>query len=586
MNSFDAPFVFDGKGAIENNQSIRSLFPLGKFLHGTSRPIVKFSFALNYAIHRLNLKGFHLVNLAIHFLAALVLLGIIRRTLLSRKIPLFPRYYRKGIAFSTALLWAIHPLQTESVTYIFQRSESLMGLFYLLTIYAIIRGMNGGGIQRWWFFLACFFCTAGMGCKPVMITAPITVLVYDRIFWAYSWGEIWEKRRYVYLGLALSWIVLILINVGQNESSSTVGRGLRSVTSLSYAAVQPASILHYIKLSFWPDKFVLDYGWSFARSISASIFPALTIFSLIGISVWLLFRSPRIGFLCFWFFFLLVPTSSFFPLADPVVEHRMYLPLASVVLGTVLSVVFFVRKVVKKSRLRFAIFMVLLVAVSLALGVRTIYRNAKYRSRLSIWEDVVAKCPRNPRGHANLAGCLVDSGEIEKAIAHSNMALYGPKGRLKVLGDAAARIHYNLALVLEQYGDRERAMRHYQEAITIMPSYIDAYNNLAMLLVDLGYVQDAYEYLINVIKKYPYDARLYVNLGIILESLGREEEALEQYQKALMINPGCSQAYNNLGVFFASRGDLGKAGIYFEKAYILSPEDSVINQNLLELKDK
>ena len=206
-NSFSGPFIFDDL-AISQNPTIRELWPIWKPLcppnHGepvTGRPLLNLSFAVNYAVSGLNVRGYHVANLAIHVLAALLLFGILRRTFLLRslgnsQIPT-PIYF----ALAIALLWAVHPLQTESVTYIVQRAESLVGLFYLLTLYCFIRGATWGR-GRYWYAAAVLACLLGMASKEVMVSAPLIVLLYDRAFLAGSLREAWRRRYGFYLALA------------------------------------------------------------------------------------------------------------------------------------------------------------------------------------------------------------------------------------------------------------------------------------------------------------------------------------------------------------------------------------------------
>jgi len=178
--TYSVPLLFDDGGAIANNASIRhwgSAFwpPITTTAGG--RPVLNLSLALNFAISGTSVWSYHALNLAIHGLAALTLFGIFRRTLAPRVGPAAP-----GLAFSAALLWALHPLQTESVTYIVQRAESLMGLFYLLTLYCFIRGTEGQKAEEpnpgrpgtsVFLYFSAFFCLLGMATKEVMVSAPL-----------------------------------------------------------------------------------------------------------------------------------------------------------------------------------------------------------------------------------------------------------------------------------------------------------------------------------------------------------------------------------------------------------------------------
>ena len=178
----------------------------------SGRPVLNLSLALNYAVSGCDVRGYHVTNLAIHLAAALLLFGIVRRTL--------PRFRGCGggqqlarlqlatpLALAIALLWAVHPLQTESVTYIVQRAESLMGLFYLLTLYCFLRGA-GSARAIFWYAGSVLACLLGMATKEVMVSAPLVVLLYDRTFLAGSFREAWRRRWAYYLALAATWLLL------------------------------------------------------------------------------------------------------------------------------------------------------------------------------------------------------------------------------------------------------------------------------------------------------------------------------------------------------------------------------------------
>ena len=187
-NSFTGAFVFDDLPSITENITIRHLWPLtgpltpphGGGLTVEGRPLINLSLALNYAVGGLNVWGYHAFNLAVHILAALVLYGIVRRTLLTERLRGRFGNAAAGLALAVALIWVVHPLQTEAVTYIVQRAESLMGLCYLLTLYCFMRGAVPGATKLWQVG-AVAACAMGMASKEVMISAPIIALLYDRV---------------------------------------------------------------------------------------------------------------------------------------------------------------------------------------------------------------------------------------------------------------------------------------------------------------------------------------------------------------------------------------------------------------------
>ena len=176
-NSLSAPFIFDDRPAILANPHIRQLWPLSRALTApprsilAGRPVASLTLAINYALGELDVRGYHAFNLALHVLSALILLGIVRRTL-ARSARLVSA--ARPLALVTAAIWLVHPLQTDAVTYVTQRTELLMGLFYLLTLYAAIRAGEGS----WpWQTASVVSCALGMASKEVVITAPLMVML-------------------------------------------------------------------------------------------------------------------------------------------------------------------------------------------------------------------------------------------------------------------------------------------------------------------------------------------------------------------------------------------------------------------------
>ena len=264
-NSFAGPFVFDDELSIPSNMTIRQLWPIWKPLcppnHGetvSGRPLLNLSLAIDYAISRLDVWSYHATNLAIHILAALLLFGILRRTFL---LPAMRDRWGAAavpLALTIALVWAVHPLQTESVTYIIQRAESLFGLFYLLTLYCFVRGV-GSSRAMLWYAVCVVACLLGMASKEVMVSAPLMVLLYDRTFVAGSFREAWRRRYGLYLALAGTWLLLGWLVAWSGTRGSSAGFGI-GVGCWEYLGTQFGAILNYLKLCVWPHPLVFYYG--------------------------------------------------------------------------------------------------------------------------------------------------------------------------------------------------------------------------------------------------------------------------------------------------------------------------------------
>lgn len=467
-NSFSGQFLFDDYSCIVDNPSIRTLWPLRVTLSAppetalAGRPVVALSLAANYALGRLDVWGYHAVNLTLHLASALLVLGIVRRTLLSPR--LLSRYGPEAtwLALAVALVWMAHPLLTESVTYLIQRTELFMGLFFLLTLYGVIRGA-GSPSPVTWYTVAVVSCTLGMASKEVMVVAPLLVLLYDRVFLSGSVRDAFRKRLWLYGGLSLTWFMLVAL-MTTAPRTTTAGFGVQGLTPWDYAATQLGVILRYLRLAVWPHPLVVDYSdWPIAKSLADTAPAAGVIGSLVIATVWALRRRPEAGFLGAWFFVILAPTSSVLPIVTEVAaERRMYLPLCAVVVLVVIGAWELLRRVGWQEPSRRRIAAGLVVVLVGVLGAVTVKRNAVYRSEVSILQDVIAARPKNARAHYNLGIAIAEQGQREEAIAHFREALR--------CDPTYAEAHGNLGLLLAQQGQREEAIGHYTEALRLKPS--------------------------------------------------------------------------------------------------------------------
>ena len=408
-DSFRGPFIFDDVAFLDE-PTAKTLWPIWPTLVG-HRPVVQFTLALCCSIAGPHELGYHIFNVAVHLLAALALFGIVRRTLMLPALK--GRFDAKGataIAFCAALLWVLHPLQTQAVTYIVQRMESLMGLFYLLTLYCFIRSVSSPR-PAGWHAAAVACCLLGMASKEVMVSAPLIVLLYDRVFITGSFGETLRRRWGLYLGLAATWLVLgRSIGEALGPNALSAGFNLQEVTPLEYARSEFGVILHYLRLAFLPVGLCLDYDWPVAKGIGEIVPGALVVGGLLAATVWALARRPMWGFAGAWFFLILAPTSSIMPIRDLAFEQRMYLPLAAVIVpGTVAAYLLFERltrrppdPAAAAGRAGGAIAVALVVAIAGTLGALTFLRNRDYRSAITIWKDTTDKRKDNARAWTNL----------------------------------------------------------------------------------------------------------------------------------------------------------------------------------------
>jgi len=545
-NSLGGTFVFDDDHNIVHNPLIRRLWPPVRH-----RPVANLSLAVNYAVGGLAPRGYHMVNLAVHLAAALALLGVVRRTLLSRRLG--GRFARSALptALAVALIWAVHPLQTASVTYVVQRAEALAGLFILLTLYFAIRGPTAK--RSWpWLAAAVAACALGMGSKEVAAAAPLVVLVHDRTFVAASWRELLRRRWAFHAALAATWLIAVLpvVSIVAGDGGGT-GVAPKTISRPEYLHLQCHAVATYVRLAVWPVGQCLDYGPVHADEVGP-VDLAWTVGLLLATAA-ALWRRPAAGFLGVWFFAILAPSSGLVPLADPVFEHRMYLPLAAVVAAAVLGFRAVIGRLPGAAARAGVGAAIVLAAVGL-LGWRTVRRNALFADPVALYRDVIAVRPTNARARANLGFALLDTGDNsllgEARDSFAQALHYQP---------TYARAHVGLADVAMRRGDLPRAEKHLREAVALDPRAADAHNNLGAVLLEQKRPAEALPHCREAVRLKPGVpvfrrtlGKARFQLGLARLAQGRPADAVEQLRAALKLRPNHVQAANSLAWVLAT----------------------------------
>jgi Flp pilus assembly protein TadD len=485
----------------------------------------------------------------------------------------------------------VHPLQTEAVTYISERAESLMGLFYLLTIYCFVRSTDETGeraqdttsasgsqlstlrsrlpVRRsfsegGWSLASICACLLGVLTKEIIVTAPVIVFLYDRTFVARSFREAWRQRWKYYLGLAGMWLLLAHQMSGLGQRAVGFEEG---ATWWTYVLTSCRSAVLYLKLAVWPHPLVFDYGHYMIQHVSEAIPYTLVLAALLLGTVIALWRWPVVGFAGAWFFLILAPTTSVVPIGgQPMAEHRMYLPLAAVIGWVVLGLY---KWIGRRSLVLFA-------AMAVGLGGLTIQRNKDYHSRVAIWSDTVAKQPDNARAHNNLGNAYLALGQLPEAADEFQSALR--------IDPDFADAHFNLGGILAEIPERwPEAISHLEAALQVQPDNAEAHNILGSVLVNFpDRLPEAMAHLREALRIKPDFALAHYNLAAALsQNPEQRPEAIAEYEAALQIDPGLAQAHTNLGIILANiPGRLPEAITHFEAALQIEPDSDSARENL------
>jgi len=532
-NSFRGAFVFDDRDTILLDKHLGTFDSLGAVLSGVrsgptgGRPLASLSFHLNALFAGRVPAGYHLVNLVIHVLAGLALFGCLRRIVPAR--PGGDGDEGFAVAFAVALLWLLHPLQTEAVTYVSQRAESLMGLFFLLAVYASLRGFASARPTPW-FAAAALSSLLSVLSKEVGVVASVVIFVYDGLFVSTGMRAAGKRHKGLYAGFALTWAAAGILQLA-NPRGYSVSLTNATLSPLQYLERQAVGILGYLKLVVWPSPLVFDYGTSpRGPGVVAVVASGAVLVGVAAASVIAARRRRLAGFAGIAFFMILAPSSSVIPvLTEVLAEHRMYLPLACVLAVLVGGAVALARRWQGRWRLParrgFAAigWVVLLLAAALA-GLLTWQRNAVYRSELSLWQDTVAKVPGNARAQNNLGMAWLGTGRVGDALACFGEAVSLNPGYFEA--------NANLALALERSGRGAEAVPTMRRAIALKPGSAPARDQLVRLLAELGRWDEALAAAQEGVRAFPERAASSSLLASVLMRMGRTDEAREVLRRA------------------------------------------------------
>lgn len=603
------------------------------------RFVTKATFLVNYWIEKaisgngINPRTYKLTNILIHACASLALLVLARRALRSKALEPKAGSYGPHIATAIALLWAVHPLTTQAVTYVVQRMESMMSMFILVTIVCLARCADATATRSKfaWSVLAVTTCALGSVTKEVMIVTPLLALLYDRTFIAGTLTGAIRSRWALYLllifAVSLPWWAFHGIEEVTQGKSVSAGLGMNILPPMKYFSSQPGVILGYLWQAVWPRTLCFDWLWPLPTKTLSEIALPFAVVSALGIAtLFALWRAPVIGFAAAWVFIMLGPSSSFMPIADLRAEHRMYLPLAGcvalIVGGVGYAASWFVKRQPQWKPVLPLLGACAVLFTALMLGVRTHARNLDYATPVSLWASVIKTRPASYRAQNNLGAAYFDQArgqsgqwnkeDLYRAAEHIELAIkYNPTepeqyAALAVvyesLGDlnAAERtlreglkhdsnhimVNYRLGVLLMNRGHLDDAAECFTLAITSQEAQVkpvdEPYNNLAIIRIAQKRLKEAEEIYRHGIQMVPTSPKLHGNLAQLLYSSGRNEEAIVEYSAATAAAPSVATFQAGLARALLKRGDIDGALTAFNTALLADPGDVAI---LLEFAD-
>ena len=543
LNTIHDPFQWDESRYIADNPLVKG--SLGEGPRNAEfetlmrhRPVGTLSFGINYAFSRLRVEGYHAVNITLHamnsaLLYALLLLWLRGIWTDDTRINI--------IAFFSAAIFAVHPIQSEAVNYVYQRHVLLAAFFSLLAclLYAVwITRMR----QSRAVYILCIIASAlAMKSKESAFTLPLLVLAYD----VYLSGADARGRLGRILPIALTSLLIPLGMIDWNRAFSVSDlvastTGAPQYSRLDYFLTQPGVVLDYMRLLVLPIGQNIFHAVELKTSSAQAALPLLLIAAMLFWAI--MQRSSQvmerrlIGFGILWFMIALSVESSVIPIPMLMNEYRVYLPSAGLIPAMVLAI-YTIGARFNASRWS-AIAPLLLMALVLAFSVATVKRNTVWQSREALWQDAALKSP----------------------------------------GIREVRNNYGIAL--REAGRSADAAKQFIAAVEISPSYSEAWNNLGLAMLDVRRPEEAAGYFARAINADIRSYRAYNNMGNALRAMSRDEEAMVAYRRAIELRPDFGEALSNLGTMLAIEGRVDEALVLLEKAVLYSPDLAEAHYNL------
>ena len=572
-NTFHCSFHFDDAAAIVNNPLIRNIsYLLDHWQSYPCRFIIFLSFVVNYHFNGLNVFGYHLFNLAVHLGSAILVWWL---TLLTLSTPALKENkitpHAPLIALLTGLVFVSHPLQTEAVTYIWQRASSLEALFFLASLCFYVKsrllqvknpGLRGG---RFYYIFSLIIAVVAMFTKENAITLPLVTLLYEFSFFEGKKGLNWWRLGPFMLTVFIIPLTIFFTHARQFQDIQKFVKEPGGTSPMEYLLTQFRVIVAYIRLIFLPFNQNLDHDYPIAKSIFE--LPVLISFLFLEgilISAKQLFSKYRlVSFSICWFFLTLSLESSLLPLKNIIFEHRLYLPLVGYSIFLVSGMYYLWGKNTIKGMV------IVLTIIVIVNSILTYQRNKVWINEYTLWNDAVHGSPHKARPYNNLGVACFRRGDLAQAMVDYNKAID--------LDPHYTEAYYNRGLVYEKKGNRTQAMSEYAQALKLDPNFAPAYYSLRAYTANKKYnkqgdiIQTIADYN-KVIEKSPHLADLYYKRGTFDIQQGNLSQAILDYTKAVELDPNDVLGYNDRGNTYDLLGQLSLAIADFTKIIEINPQ--------------
>ena len=562
-NSLKSGFIWDDAALVRDNTLIKDWSKAGHLFgenigsgalteFSSYRPLQMLTYSVDYSVWKLNVFGYHLTNIILHILAALLVYWLVS---LLFSTPL--------LSFLTSMLFVVHPVHTEAVSYISGRSDSLCAVFMLLCLVYYIKAISLEG-SIFSLLIPLTYILALLSKEYALIT-PVLLLVYNYTFKKKSP----VKYFLTIIGITVIYVLLRVSVLQIGPAYADAGTFIQRMPGFL------VSLAEYSRILLFPFGLHMEYGWKFFSFMDPkAVLGALILLSLFV--YWFRKRSgpPIVLFSTLWFIAALLPVSNLYPVNAYMAEHWLYLPSIGffIILSGCLLAISRINKLKAPA-------VVLMAALVLVYAFLTIKQNSYWSDKILFYNRTLQYASDSPRIYNNLCKAYNDSGRSREAIPACKKAI-------EIKPDYA-QAYQNLGNAYQGSGDNAQALKAYQEALRLNPKDAFIYNSLAVLYSKTGRIQEAISFLRKAIEVNPHCADAYNNLGNIYASEGKIEDAVFLYGKAIESASGnihAAEYYYNLGSVYEFSLSKEKAVSSYKKALGINPDLKEAKAGLERLK--
>ena len=555
LNALGNGFVFDDSAYL-SSPLVHQFRPLVAFFQSSIhpdlyRPLTLLSLAGDFHCYGDQPLGYHLSSLLLHLLNSLLVFQLSYHILA-----------RQSAALLAALFYALHPLQTEVVSWISSRGDLLMSLFFLTGLLCHIRTRTRRGRVLAWFLYGCSILSKESG-----FVLPAVAYCYDALFATpahpfrhlFTFTRAWLVRHWGYvlvltLALALRW--------NAAEAAEPISANfLADADAISRLLTLPAILLRYLLLIVFPLHLSADYSYASIPLVRTPLAPYFIAGLLAaGALLYLPFRasSPPLVFAAAFGWLAFLPASNLLVLAPSGMAERYLhpvMPALALLLGIATKTWF-------TKRYRIAGFAIVAI-VLLLMAVRTIDRNRDWASNYALFSAVVALYPDNARARENLAHAHYQQGDVKGAVEHYKRAI--------AINPHRVRPYYNLGLLHNAEGQYRPAIRVFKAALELNPNHAGVHYNTGLAYQKMSRHAAAIPHYKKTLHQSPNHARAVFNLGRAYQHLGQYSQAIRAYQTAITLDPSRTSAYYHLGELYRMTGDFCRMTTAWQTLLCLAP---------------